>query len=381
VEIGGESRFTAQDSDPKFALRLGLADSGRLSQFITVPADAAAEIALRARAAWLDGLRQIGATLIPHPRVGAEVPPDLQYLALWVVRRRADGPTRRAGQRLIALRIRPGDDYDRICGWDDERREWIPYPALLLRLAQGVASAEADDPDSQAQEPQDFTAEDQRQEIERQIRVILYQERRRPTLLMANAGNLRGSWTWLRNATLAVDRLGFAGEDAQRLAAYGSDLRFVLTRDGAGREETPQWYAPAADDAVAGLASGLWTSPEAVVESRLFVSVTDKPANAGKVHKGAMKLGPHPSWPKGPSVVGRNPRYLELVLVGCLSAKALADAGAEDCTPDIPATWAALAHQLRSHDDYPPLARPLPLHLAKLCEEYVLPLAVDPSAD
>jgi hypothetical protein len=381
VEIGGEFRFTAQDSDPKFALRLGLADTGRLSQFINVPADAAAEIAIRARAAWLDGLRQIGAITIPRPRVGVEVPPDLQYLALWVVRRRADGPTRRAGQRLIALRMRPGDDYDRIRGWDDERREWISYPALLLRLAQGVASVEADDPDSQAQEPRDFTAEDQRQEIERQIRVILYQERRRPTLLMANAGNLRGSWTWLRNATLAVDRLGFAGEDAQRLAVYGSDLRFVLTRDDARREETPQWYAPAADDAVAGLASGLWTSPEAVAENRLFVSVTDKPANAGKVHKGVMKLGPHPSWPKGPSVVGRTPRYLEVVLVGCLSAKALADAGVEDRTPDVPATWAALAHQLRSHDDYPPLARPLPLHLAKLSEEYVLPLMVDHPAD
>jgi pPIWI_RE module N-terminal domain/RNaseH domain of pPIWI_RE/MID domain of pPIWI_RE len=381
VEIGGESRFTAQDSDPKFALRLGLADSGRLSQFITVPADAAAEIAMRAPAAWLDGLRQIGAITIPRPRVAAEVPADLQYLALWVVRRRADGPTRRAGQRLIALRIRLGDDHDRICGWDHERREWISYPALLLRLAQGVESVEADDPESQAQESRDFTAEDQRQEIERQIRVILYQERRRPTLLMANAGNLRGSWTWLRNATLAVDRLGFAGEDAQRLAVYGSDLRFILTRDGAGRDETPQWYAPAGDDAVAGLASGLWTSPEAVAENRLFASVTDKPANAGKIHKGVMKLGPHPSWPKGPSVVGRNPRYLELVLVGCLSAKALADAGVEDRTPDIPATWAAIAHQLRSHDDYAPLARPLPLHLAKLAEEYVLPIAVDFSTD
>jgi hypothetical protein len=35
-------------------------------------------------------------------------------------------------------------------------------------------------------------------------------------------------------------------------------------------------YAPAADDEVAGLASGLWTAPEAVEENRLFVSVTTK---------------------------------------------------------------------------------------------------------
>ncbi|MFD6341099.1 RNaseH domain-containing protein [Streptomyces sp. NPDC060131] len=34
-----------------------------------------------------------------------------------------------------------------------------------------------------------------------------------------------------------------------------------------------------------------------------------------------------------------------------------------------------LAHQLRYHDDYPPLARPLPLHLARLADQYVLPVA------
>ncbi|MFJ1913682.1 RNaseH domain-containing protein [Streptomyces sp. NPDC088147] len=34
-----------------------------------------------------------------------------------------------------------------------------------------------------------------------------------------------------------------------------------------------------------------------------------------------------------------------------------------------------LAHQLRYHDDYPPLARPLPLHLARLAGQYVLPVA------
>jgi hypothetical protein len=378
VEIGGEQRFTAQDSDPKFAIRLGLADTGRLSQFITVPADATAVVGMRARAAWLDGLRQLGAPTVPRPRVRDEVPPELQYLALWVVRRRSNGPTRRAGQRLVALRIRPGDDHDRVCGWDDVRREWVSYPVLLLRLAQRVESVEVPDADAGRRT---LSPDEQREDIERQIRSILYQMRRRPTLVLANAGNLRGSWQWLRNASLSLDRIGFAADGVQRLAAYGSDLRFVLARDGAGREETPQWYAPAADDEVAGLASGLWAAEDAAADNRVFVSITDKPASAGKVHKGLMKLGPHPSWPKGPSVVGRNPQYLELVVLGCLSEKALADAGVEDGTPDTPATWAALAHQLRFHDDYPPLARPLPLHLAKLAEEYVLPVAADSPTD
>lgn len=382
VEIGGERRFAAQDSDPKFAIRLGLADTGRLSQFIIVPADAVANVSIRARAASLDGLRQLGAATMPRPRVSDEVPPDLQYLALWVVRRRANGPTRRAAQRLIALRLRPNDDQNRICGWDDARQEWVPYPVLLLRLAQRVESVEARDAEAgEHAECRPPSTDEHRQEVERQIRSILYQLRGRPTLVLANAGNLRSSWRWLRNASLSPDRIGFAADGVQRLAAYGSGLRFVLVRDGAGREETPQWYAPAADDGVAGLASGLWAAEDTTAENRVFISISEKPASAGKVHKGLMKLGPHPSWPKGPSVVGRNPRYLEMVVLGCLSEKARADAGIEDGAPDTPATWAALTHQLRFHDDYPPLARPLPLHLAKLAEEYVLPASSDSLAD
>ncbi|GAA2628104.1 hypothetical protein [Streptomyces vastus] len=34
---------------------------------------------------------------------------------------------------------------------------------------------------------------------------------------------------------------------------------------------------------------------------------------------------------------------------------------------------------LRFHDEYHPLSRPLPLHLVKLAQEYVLPLAPVPA--
>ncbi|WP_353963166.1 RNaseH domain-containing protein [Streptomyces sp. NBC_01306] len=49
--------------------------------------------------------------------------------------------------------------------------------------------------------------------------------------------------------------------------------------------------------------------------------------------------------------------------------------GSPGATPERPAVIAAAVHQLRFHDEYHPLARPLPLHLAKLAEEYFLPLA------
>jgi hypothetical protein len=223
--------------------------------------------------------------------------------------------------------------------------------------------------------------QERRDDVERRIRSMLFQVRDRPTLLLANAGNLRGLWHWLRNGSLAVDHLGFGTDDPQRLAAYGPDLRFILVRDGGGRYEVPQLYAPARGDASAGLATGLWQEDGAPVDNRVYVSVTDKPHTAGKKPNGTMKLGPHPSWPKGPAEKAWNPRYLELTVVGCLSAKALADDGRGDIEPDQPSTWAAVAHQLRFHDDYLPLSRPLPMHLAKVAEDYVLPTEPEPRDD
>ncbi|WP_322768755.1 pPIWI_RE module domain-containing protein [Frankia sp. Cr1] len=381
VELAGEGRFNGEpDSDPKFALRLGLADTGRLSQFIQIPDDTEVGINTRAKSAWLDGFRQLGAITIPRHRVGDALPGDLQYLAIWVARRRADGPTRRAGNQLIALRVRPGDAAHPVRGWHDTRKEWVPYPVLLLDLARdadmvaGAIEASADRLDGGAAvgtRPTPSVTAVQCEEIERLVRSVLYQARDRPTLLLANAGNLRRSWPWIGNDSLVRDMLGFSGSDVQRLAAYGPDLRFVLTRDSNGREEVPQWYAPG-DDRV-GFAAGLWAALGADTDNRVFVSTADSSSSAKAIKRGLLKLGPHPDWPTGPAKTAWNPRYLELTVVGCLSEKALADAGRDDVGPDQPAAWAALAHQLRFHDNYEPLSRPLPLHLAKLAEEYVLP--------
>lgn len=64
-------------------------------------------------------------------------------------------------------------------------------------------------------------------------------------------------------------------------------------------------------------------------------------------------------------------------MLGGLSKEGLASAGRTDTIPDRPAIVAAVAHQLRFHDEHHPLSRPLPLHLAKLAKEYVLPLVPD----
>ncbi|MER5766613.1 DUF3962 domain-containing protein [Streptomyces sp. NPDC001985] len=365
VEIGGRDRFKAvPDSDPKHALRIACARRGRLSQFLNLPQDADDTLSHRARWTWLDAFRQLGAVDPPPHRVGAGIPGDLQYAALWMVRHTRRGPTRCPVRRLVAVRLRPEDGPGSLCGWDPDRSAWVPYPELLLSLA-ATATPETG-PTTEAR---------WQQEAERRIRTLLFQLRDRPTLLLLNTENLRQCWPGLRNGALVRDMLGFGASPAQRLAVYGSDLRVVLTRDGGGRDEVPEWYAHDGNGRV-GFSQGVWGPPEP--ENRVFASTADVPHTA-TLPKGLMKLLPTTAGRTAPGKSAWNPVHLELTVLGCLSEEALTAAARTSTPPDRPAEWATLTHQLRFHDDYPPLSRPLPLHLARLAAQYVLPLATTPA--
>ncbi|WP_433270883.1 pPIWI_RE module domain-containing protein [Actinosynnema sp. CS-041913] len=370
VEILGESRFGKANTDPKFALRLGFADVGRVSQFIQAQEDGAADLDARAKWIWLDGFRQLGAVPVPPGLSPGKPSVDVQYVALWVVRRKERGAVRRVRQHLVAVRIRPGDTTHPVCGWDDSRKAWVPYAELLIALSRDVDVASDDTGRWYTPEA---TYSEHRDDVQRRVRSILYQVRDRPTLLLANSANIRDSWPEMGNGALVKDMIAFSGEPAQRVVAYGNDLRIVLVRDRNSREEVPQWYAVDPDRGKTGFALGLWEQGRAEADNRVFASTADMPRNTPKVPRGLAKLGPNPNWPLGPTKSMWNPQYLELVVLGCLSAEALELAGRSDVAPDDPRTWAGIAHRLRFHDDYDPLARPLPMHLAKLAEEYILP--------
>ncbi|MEV0281803.1 DUF3962 domain-containing protein [Streptomyces sp. NPDC050610] len=378
IEIGGKERFKKNPySDPKHALRIACARRGRLSQFVNHPEDAEGTLRHRARWTWLDAFRQLGAIAPPAHRVGAGIPGDLQYAALWMVRYTRRGPTRCPARRLVAVRVRPEEGPGAVHGWDADRAEWVPYPQLLLSLATetDMDAAEAAEDQMASRSGAGYRGEQPRQGAEQQIRTLLYQLRGRPTLLLANTGNLRQCWPRLRNGALVKDMLGFGVTPDQRLAIYGSDLRVVLTRDGNGREEVPEWYAHDGKGK-AGFAKGVWglSAPE----NRVFASTVDVPHTA-PLPKGLMKLVPSETGRTAPGKSAWNPALLEVTVLGCLSEGALKDAGRADVPADRPAEWATLTHQLRFHDDYPPLARPLPLHLARLAGQYVLPLATGAS--
>ncbi|MEW1616308.1 MULTISPECIES: pPIWI_RE module domain-containing protein [unclassified Streptomyces] len=380
VETLGPERFPVRDSDPKSALRLGCAVARRVSQFIVVPEDSDGAVAHRAKSAIADGMRQLGAVVPPDQRLDDKLADGLQYLALWYVRCQADGPTRQAGQRLVALRIRPRDPVHPVCGWDDTRKKWLPYAQLLLALA---ADEFTSDHPTQTRSARAFSTQDERRdEVERQVRSLLYQVRDRPTLLLVNSGNLRGVWPGLNNGQLVRDMVTLHGEQLTRLALYGGGLRAVLIRDANSRGETPEWYAPGeTDEEPPGFSAGLWAAREASPDNRVFVSTVGKPPTAGTVRRDLRKLVPDKDWPHGPAATAWNPQALELTVLGCLSEAALAAGGSPGAKPEQPAVIAAAVHQLRFHDEYHPLARPLPLHLAKLAEEYFLPLAPAPATE
>lgn len=147
----------------------------------------------------------------------------------------------------------------------------------------------------------------------------------------------------------------------------------MLVRNGAGRDEVPQWYAPTPDSHSAGFAAGIWRQRDTEPDNRVFASTTNVPASAGSTKRTALKILTTAEWTRSPGTAMWNPRYVELTVAGCLSPATLAVSGRADVAPDDPADWAALAHQLRLVDDYVPLSQPAALHWAALAEEYVLP--------
>ncbi|MGW4034480.1 pPIWI_RE module domain-containing protein [Streptomyces sp. NPDC004838] len=374
VEILGRDRFPATCTDPKSALRLGCAGAGRVSQFIVVPEDAHGPLPERANSAVADGMRQLGAMVPPEQKLDEALTDDMQYLALWHVRHRASGPTRQAGRHLVALRIRPRDPVHPIQGWNEAEKSWVPYAQLQLAIAAlGAAPVHQEETDRSRTTP-----EESRYEIERQIRSLLYQVRDRPTLLLANSGNLRQVWPGLNNGQLVKDSLVFHGERPSRLSLFGADLRVVLVRDANSREETAEWYAPGAqEEDTPGVSIGLWAPQDADSDNRVFTSTVGKPPTGGTVRTDLRKIVPTTRWPHAPAATAWNQQALELTVLGCLSEQALEQARRTDRPTDRPALLAAAVHQLRLHDEYHPLSRPLPLHLAKLAEEYLLPPAAE----
>ncbi|WP_158884550.1 pPIWI_RE module domain-containing protein [Amycolatopsis anabasis] len=381
VEIPRRGSFVYQGNDPKFAMRLGCADAGVFTQFIV---DRGAKRAHRARASWMDGLRQTGAVTVPMPDIPSGIPPETQFLAIWMASTQRDSPASPRRKLPVAVLVRPDivAGEERVLGWDPEAFHgiggWTSYPRLLTRLP-ALARIEpeelADDPLTQwvpwSEHHRDL--EQQRGVVEGFLQKLLQSSEvvNRPTVLLAHAQNARQQWTWLQdgNARRDLIRTGLAPA-----AAVRDNLRLVRVRTGEQRE-TGSWWATGHPDGINGLSAGLWAQDDTAPEdSRVFYSTAAKAASAGGAAVAADKLAPRPMRTgknKGQltidtDVPGWNPSLVEFAVLGCHPGRG-----------DDPEAIAMALHQLRQAPDHLDALRlPLPLHLAQNAQEYVLPVAV-----
>ncbi|MFC4084938.1 pPIWI_RE module domain-containing protein [Amycolatopsis samaneae] len=380
VEIPRRRSFDHRGNDPKFPMRLGCADAGVVTQFIV---DRGAHRAHRARAAWLDGLRQLGVSTVPMPDLPAGVPAGTQFLAIWLASTQRDSPAGPRHKLPVAVLVRPSAvTGERVLGWDPEALAgvgaWTSYPRLLTRLP-ALARVEPEELDEDPGERwvpwsvHHRDLEQQKAVVEGFIQKVLWSREAtdHPIVVLVHAQNARQHWTWIQDGVVRRDlvRTGLAP-----IRGVDPDLRLVRVRTGEQRE-TGAWWAIGHPDGINGISAGLWTAGKhAPDDLRIFYSTTAKASSAGGAAVSADKLAPRPlrtGERKGEltidtEVPGWNPALVELAVLGCHR-----DQG------DHPEVVAMALHQLRQAPDHLNALRlPLPLHLARHAQEYVLPVLV-----
>lgn len=349
-------QFKDPYSDPKHAIRLGCAAAGRVTQFLTPPKPREGTQAFDERmlAVWRDCVRQLGVRAMPQHTLDEQVPADIQYVGLWMIKRRADGPTYRAQHVPVAVLTSPNQPTVR--GTAPGLPDWVDYRTLLLHLADEGSKPIPDKPLDRQTAMATF------------VKRLTAQLRNTTTLLVTHAQNSRAGWPWLQNGVVVADRVGLGNNPPvglQHLAGRG--LRIVRVRNSSARE-TPQWYSPG--HTAPGLATGLWRDASlGGADARTFFSTMPKPGTMRTVAVSASKIIPRVN-KRGAeqidaSIQAHNPQLLELTVIAQQPG-------------DSAEVWAALAHQQRQTPDYrTALANPLCLHLAKLASDYLLPHDAD----
>ena len=405
IEIDRRRDFAHPLDDPKFAIRLGCADAGILTQFVLVPKKARRynsekNLDHRVRSGWQDGLRQLGVRVLPEHTLATGVPEGLRYAALWMVKRRKDGPTRLPRHTPVAVMVTPltrGTGIAAVTGWDPKTAQWVPYPRFLLKLVKIAEIPDVDD-DLGAESPSDEAVptapqdgqngdasagsrrpvtyrvwkqnmDEQRRETGRYLQKMLRSLRGHPTVLLTHSQNSRMHWPWLQDGQTELDLIKTGHAPPSHL---DRDLRLIRVRSAAGRE-TPQWWGNAAAGGVNGLPPGMWTDTEDTefASGRVFYSTTakastfrDSAVEADKLAPRPLRQGPNKGEPTIDShIPAWNPSLVEIAVLGCHPESG-----------DDPEALALAVHQLRQAPDYlDALLTPLPMHLASLAQAYVLP--------
>lgn len=350
-------------SDPKQSLRIGLARTGRVTQFITTQLEydesqsndekgEKSTLEHRALSAVLDGLRQLG-TIGDWPDTSPRGR-GVNILAIWMMRRNSTEQGSKGYQVPVIVRLLEHSNVVEAIspGFDD----WMPYRQALLKLAK-----------IDALKPQGNATIDYALYIRAQIEDSLSPSA--DTLVLCQAQNLRSVWPWLANSRIVADAVSFDPKNPRTTIPIEDlpGLRIIRIRDAQGNE-TPEWFAQ--DDERQSASQGIFQIGE-----RVFASIHEKPKQFTKYSHYFSKVEPWTS-PKRPDKVHDaqpqkatwTPGLYELT-VAALQVEDFGD----------PTMWVNLVHELReSNVQYTDAtALPLPLHLAKLMDEYIIGLELN----
>lgn len=256
--------------DPKRAIRLGMARTERLTQFITQQEKGLRE---RCASAVRDGLRQLG--YLPYP-IGFSLPQhllpeSLLVLGVWFIR-----ITRRRAAVGVHLPV--------VVMMHTQQHQvfaWLPHDGRIRPYRQALLDIVKLDPGQVKRRKQ--------QEALNQVRQFLLQDVVRQkvndVVVFTVAQNARSTWHGLYNSEIPVDALRFERRE-QAIESKDLPLRFRLIRLRTNlRGETPEWYI--ANSTPRTTAQGLWVQGNADAKhERLFYSIAKKPHTAPKGYVG-----------------------------------------------------------------------------------------------
>lgn len=320
--------------DPKPAIRLGMAHTGRLTQFITSEQKSLRE---RCASSVRDGLRQLG--YLPYPigfsMQNIPIPDPLLVLGIWFIR-----ITRRRAAVGVHLPV--------IVLLHTARRQvmaWLPHDGRVRPYSQALLEITHLNPEQ--------VKKRKREEALGQVRQFLLGNAMRQgvgdIVAFTMAQNARSTWPGLYNTEVPFDALRFErGEIPFPSQSLPARLRFVRVRTNT-REETPEWYVPGSQPSTT--TRGVWVEDGVnLMENRLFYNI------AGKPHTNTQKYIGKQDKPR------ENYRLSSIVEVMPLILH----------EQDQPITWAVAVDQWRrmGYLTSDMTLLPLPLELARKMGEY-----------
>lgn len=359
VEIEPASRYNdSNGTDPKDALRLGLAKAGWLTQFYVQrsPANTSQEQNVEKQSvvsAVFDLLRQMGVgPLIKLPK--AET--GQQSLIMWdfvgfVLIKMSES-------HYLPVSVRMNLSRGEVMGIARGLTSWLPYRAFLPALARHLPELK---PITQRipNHP----------DVLNFVRFILDEQARcgdTIALFHKNSFSVGGLWQWMNNDQVTVDDKVVMGQVEYSVKTHWqSKVRVVWVRDAGSDNQIPQCYT-LDDNGEYKYGGGLFS-----VTDRLFRSVANKPTTqkgrrveTSKYEPGQRRSGERAGelFPADPTDHAWNPIPVEILIAAKQE---------EDKAGDL--AWAV--HQLRSafihYEDQTRL--PAPLHLAKQANQYYFP--------